>query len=187
MVPPKLEGALCMVKSKVYRELAMLALIVAVVFAFSEGIKVAAGTSTPISVVDGRSMEPTFYDGDIVLVVGVKPSELKVGDVIVYRASNGLIIHRIIGVAVEGGRLFFTTKGDNNPVPDPMPVPEDRVVGRVVGVILPRAGGLLDALIPYKYAIIGVLLALLVAVALWPSKKGRNDGEGGEGQAGPEG
>ena len=54
--------------------------------------------------------------GDLVVLKGVKPSQLKVGDVIVFRARNGEpIIHRLIKINNVSGRLFLQTKGDDNP------------------------------------------------------------------------
>ncbi|MHC1600780.1 MAG: signal peptidase I [Candidatus Nezhaarchaeales archaeon] len=157
--------------AKIRRDIIVLVVIIIAIFAFNEGVKIVVGTDVPLAIVEGNSMIPTFYDGDIIFVVGVKPSDLQVGDVIIYRANDKLIVHRIIDIIIYNGKYFFKTKGDNNLMPDPGLVPEDRVVGRVVGVLLPRVGAIFKLIMPYKYVIVGLLIVLAVAIVLWPSKK----------------
>ncbi|TDA31415.1 MAG: signal peptidase I [Hadesarchaea archaeon] len=80
-----------------------------------------------------------FERGDLVVVKGISsPSELKVGDVVVYRQGSKLRVHRILAV-LENGAIFIT-KGDANSSPDP-PIPFEDVRGKVVGVI-PNLGWL---------------------------------------------
>ncbi len=98
------------------------------------------GVSVPMAVVDGYSMCPSLREGD--LVIGVKPSHIEPGDVIIYRSRTGdkLIIHRVIRVVTVNGKHYYVTKGDNNPAPDYMEfagnlgVPEDRVEAKVLRV-----------------------------------------------------
>lgn len=154
------------------RDIIVILLVVVVVFAFIEGIKIATGTEVPIAIVEGNSMVPTFYDGDIILVVGVKPSDLNVGDVIIYKTYNDrMIVHRIIEVIINDGKYFFKTQGDNNPLPDPGLVSETQVVGRVIGVLIPKVGGIFKFIMPYKYVIVGLLLVLAVILIVLPSNK----------------
>lgn len=97
---------------------------------------------TPIAVVQGQSMLPLLREGDIVLAYRPPPNEIGVGDIIIYQAHGKLIIHRVVGVVSIGGRYFFITQGDNNPLPDylyfdvvdgaPVGVSYDRVMGKVV-------------------------------------------------------
>ncbi|MGC9209888.1 MAG: signal peptidase I [Acidilobus sp.] len=121
-------------------------------------------TSVTVVVVDGRSMLPTLQSGDLVFVVKVPPTSIRVGDVIVYRftgifygipLNNVLIIHRVIYVYYHNGTLCFITKGDNNQLPDPgypsycgyvniggvevSGVPYKFVIGEVVGGKTPLA------------------------------------------------
>ncbi len=90
-----------------------------------------------LAVVEGISMEPLLQTGDVVFVVKTSPSQIKVGDVIVYhRYGGGFIIHRVIEIrriSPTTTGLVFITKGDNNPYPDP-PVPASQVVGKVVSI-----------------------------------------------------
>ncbi|MCS7140141.1 MAG: signal peptidase I [Candidatus Nezhaarchaeota archaeon] len=154
------------------RELVLIIVIIVAIFALNEGIKIVTGSNVPLAIVDGRSMIPTFHEGDVVLVVGVKPSDIRVGDIIVYKVSDKLIIHRVIEISINDGKYFFRTKGDNNPVPDLNLVSEDQVVGRVFGVILPRIGVLISKfLLPYKYIVVALLIALIIIIILWPQRK----------------
>ncbi len=137
------------------------------------GVTVLAHVSMGLTavVVDGRSMLPTLQSGDLVFVVRVPPTQIEVGDVIVYRFTgnfygyylgNVLIIHRVIYIYYHNGTLCFVTKGDNNALPDPgypqycgyvevngtmvSGVPYSLVLGEVVGgerpIAIPYIGSL---------------------------------------------
>lgn len=75
-------------------------------------------TDNPIVYVASGSMYPTLKVGDLLFVRGVKPEELKKGDIIVFIKPVGdgeYIVHRIIYVKKIGDKILVTTKGDNNP------------------------------------------------------------------------
>ena len=56
-----------------------------------------------------------FNKGDIMVLYGTKPKDIKVGDVIVYMADRpDPIIHRVISVRQSDGKYIYTTKGDHN-------------------------------------------------------------------------
>ena len=56
-----------------------------------------------------------FNKGDILFIVGAKPSKLNIGDVIIFDASRANpVIHRIIEINEQGGEYTFSTIGDNN-------------------------------------------------------------------------
>ncbi|MEM1639222.1 MAG: signal peptidase I [Desulfurococcaceae archaeon] len=107
-----------------------------------------------VAVVKGKSMLPLLREGDIVFITRVKPSEINIGDVVVYKTPMGtLIIHRVIGIVVENNKYYYVTKGDNNPAPDFLyfvngkGIPYERIVGKVIelnGVIfkIPYLGNL---------------------------------------------
>ena len=81
------------------------------------------------------SMVPTFSRGAV--VISVKTSEkdlqnLKVGDILHYKAENGEVINRIIDIKEDKeGKRLFQTKGDNNNNPDQNLVKEEQVIGCV--------------------------------------------------------
>lgn len=93
-----------------------------------------------LAAVDGESMLPTVREGDLVILLKVSdPSEIKVGDVVVYRSvGDRLIIHRVIEVLRVGDEYFYVTKGDNNFFPDIgdsiYGVSFSRIVGKVFSI-----------------------------------------------------
>lgn len=55
-----------------------------------------------------------FNKGDIMVLIGKNPKEIKKGDVIVFQAGESYpIIHRVVDINSDG-KIYFTTKGDNN-------------------------------------------------------------------------
>jgi len=93
--------------------------------------------------IEGTSMEPTFGENDVILWVEVNPAELKVGDIIVFYhptlANPPQITHRIIEVRIQDGVYSFRTQGDNMPEPDQHWVPQEKIVGLVIGAIYSAA------------------------------------------------
>lgn len=68
----------------------------------------------PLTVLSG-SMEPTLHTGDIVVAKRIEPADVRIGDVVTYRAPKGrLITHRVRGMHRSGERFVFVTKGDAN-------------------------------------------------------------------------
>ncbi|MFW9923114.1 MAG: signal peptidase I [Candidatus Thorarchaeota archaeon] len=97
----------------------------------------------------------------MLIVKGVDPSEIKVGDVIVFKLINHTdgvdipIVHRVVRVYqnTTTGDYWFSTKGDNPdtnaafvdwPTVQELNIHEDRVIGKIIGRI-PYIGGI------YKY------------------------------------
>ncbi|MEP7082005.1 MAG: signal peptidase I [Chloroflexota bacterium] len=88
----------------------------------------------------GQSMSPAIPMGAAIVVVERPVSELRVGDIVTWRAANGAYVtHRVLQVVEEGGQLFVQTQGDANDSPDPSAVPADAIVG-VVDAWVPAAG-----------------------------------------------
>ncbi len=87
------------------------------------------GGDTSIVVVSGKSMEPTYFGGDLVIARDMDPS---IGDVIIY-APEGLggsqIVHRVIGGNADDG---WQMQGDNNSFIDPFAPRGDEVKGVVL-------------------------------------------------------
>ena len=77
------------------------------------------------------SMEPVYYRGDAIILEKVDPAIIEVGDILVYKASGGIITHRVIEISVDNGKRFFYTKGDNNETADNIRVLESDVKGVV--------------------------------------------------------
>ncbi len=120
------------------------------------------GGHTSMVIVSGESMEPTYFDGDLVIARKMEPS---IGDVIIY-APEGLggsqIVHRIIGGNAEDG---WQLQGDNNDFVDPFEPKGDEVKG-VVLVHYSNFGRVTVLLLnPMVWAF--VLLAAIVLLLWW--------------------
>ena len=80
----------------------------------------------------GRSMYPTIREGEAITVEPILPSEVKVGDIILYRSDDGVIAHRVARIerGENDGRRFILradTWGEYDE-----PVQADQVMGKVV-------------------------------------------------------
>lgn len=81
------------------------------------------------------SMEPELSAGDIIIGEAVEPSDLKTGDVVVYRGEYGqtkgkTITHEIVDIKEENGEVLFITKGTANDIEDP-PVTGNQIISRM--------------------------------------------------------
>lgn len=93
----------------------------------------------PYYVMSG-SMETTIPYGSIVYVKTAEFDEIKPQDIATFYSKKNpknSFTHRIVSKDVENRN--FTTKGDANPVADPIPVGADQLVGKVVFTV-PYAG-----------------------------------------------
>jgi signal peptidase I len=82
----------------------------------------------------GRSMLPTIWAGDTLVVESVVPSQVQIGEVVVVGRHGSLCAHRVIGMEADAETPRWITQGDALPVPDP-PVSENELMGRVSYVI----------------------------------------------------
>jgi signal peptidase I len=87
-------------------------------------------------VTDGVSMNPVYYQGDLVLVI--KENSYQVGQIAAYHGSSPgqRVLHRIIGGDSATG---FVLKGDNNESIDPLKPTSDKLIGRAV-LHIPKGG-----------------------------------------------
>ena len=78
---------------------------------------------------DFKSFRNGFNKGDIMVLKGVEPKDIKTADVVVYEnpAYRNPIIHRIVEINQEDGKYYFIAKGDNNFSPDNYPVTEKQI------------------------------------------------------------
>jgi hypothetical protein len=81
----------------------------------------------------GHSMHPSIQDGEAVTVAPVLVSEVRRGDVILYRAERGLTAHRVLKLMGEAHARIFITRGDAATSCD-APVSASQVMGRVICV-----------------------------------------------------
>jgi signal peptidase I len=75
-----------------------------------------------------------FNQGDIMVLFGGNPENIKTGNVIVYEAHPDYppIIHRVTSEEQEDKTTYFQTKGDHNIIPDREKIPEEKFLGRAV-------------------------------------------------------
>ena len=79
--------------------------------------------------VDGCSMLPAVWPGDLVTVERDNFSNIRPGQIVLHRKQQKLTIHRVTRVASD----YLITRGDSLPCDDP-PVQASEIVGRVVRV-----------------------------------------------------
>ena len=96
----------------------------------------------PVAIMS-NSMATLIKRGDAVIVEKLNKEEIKylqVNDIIEYKLSGTIIVHRIIEIEKDNeGNLLFTTKGDNNQRKDEKKVSEEQVVGKVY-LKIPKVG-----------------------------------------------
>ncbi|HLS03592.1 MAG TPA: signal peptidase I [Actinomycetales bacterium] len=95
------------------------------------------GGATTIIIVSGSSMEPTYFENDVVVLR--KAAQYDVGDVIAYKPFHGIkasVIHRIAAID-EAGEM--TLRGDNNTFDDPFYPDYEDIQGRALFSI-PKIG-----------------------------------------------
>ena len=91
------------------------------------------------------SMLPTIKVYDVVVNLRIDdPVKLKEGDVITFISQSKInygetITHRINKITYNNGSYYFTTKGDNNLVPDDSPVEFNNIIGKVI-LKIPQLG-----------------------------------------------
>lgn len=122
-------------------------------------ICLAWNTNTPLTVVEGGSMEPTLYQGDLLFVK--KPRNLgeiqngshtaRTGDILIFQNPDQgfLVVHRVIDKKYSNSsgewKWYFNTWGDTDPFPDDEDLyglggagfylPEDYIKGIMIGRI----------------------------------------------------
>jgi signal peptidase I len=135
---------------------------------------VSLGGSSRLIVVQGRSMEPTYHLGDLVLVRS-NPSP-DIGDVVLFEIGEGrpgagsLVIHRVVGRADDGS---YVTEGDNRETVDDFGTTEDDILGSpVIGI--PRGGRLIG--LASRPTTVGAAAGALAMLSMWPrTKRSRRD------------
>lgn len=141
-------------------------------------------------------MVPTLNVGDLILVQGgFNPYEINAqynnGDIIVFHnyllggpllfpelQPEDLIVHRAVGKTENSSSFwFFTTKGDHNSVEDHIKVPENYVLGKVLGLI-PYVGNIpLFIRTTIGKLVIIIFFAIILSLQLLLGNTGRNKAE----------
>ena len=157
-------------------------------------LKAALKTTIPIAPVPTGSMEPTIHVGSLLILQGVKPEDVNVGDIVVYKLPYAQkhtilfifseykpapIVHRVIAKVCDDGECYFLTKGDANQLPDQNPLDVDTwlrgedIIGKVV-LIIPYIGYFyIWAKTPVGIVIIVALIVYLAASCVFTDTKGK--------------
>ena len=169
-----------------YRDLIVAGIVIGGLFiAFNFVLPAYLNTPTPIAYISSGSMEPTYYTGDLVIIRGVKGSDINVGDVIVFKPEgfNEYILHRVAAKKFENGKYYFLTKGDNpntNRYIDTAWgwVSEDRVYGKVI-YRLPYLGYIFMFLASLAGKVFIVILALIILLSDIGEENSNKEGSSG--------
>jgi signal peptidase len=112
---------------------ALVALFTLVLVGFSTGL-----FGVDPSLIGSGSMVPNLRVGDIVVAREVPIETVRTGDVITFYQDGITIVHRVIDIQNDAGKIIFTTKGDANDSADPL-VLEEFYKGKVIFTI-PKIG-----------------------------------------------
>ncbi|MGN6302560.1 MAG: signal peptidase I [Angustibacter sp.] len=107
------------------------------------------------------SMTPTYPTGSLLLDAPARPGLPRVGQVITFRTSDGLVTHRVHELTPAG----IKTKGDANESPDPWTLPQRNVEGAVVGGI--PYGGYLLVFLQQPTGVPSLMVLTLSIVLAW--------------------
>jgi signal peptidase len=120
-------------------------------------------------VIVSQSMVPTININDAIIVKRENDQAYHVGDIISFYSTeydhNGMVVtHRIVDKnTVSVNESNYTTKGDNNPIPDRKGVKTENVYGKVL-FILPRLGYVQSFLSNSSNFIICIMIPIVIVV-----------------------
>lgn len=112
----------------------------------------------PLVVLTG-SMEPTYKIGSIIYYHKIPEEELKVGDPITFKLSNGTVVTHRINDIIDNE---YQTKGDANDTPDTLKIKYNNILGRVSRVAIPFIGYGFAFVQSHKF-LIGLAIFILVS------------------------
>ena len=153
------------------------------VIAIYLALQTALATTSPFLAVASGSMRPALETGDLVIIQGVPATSIHQGDIIAFESppeygrENATriwpftlyTVHRVVKIqSSANGTILFTTKGDDNEIIDPRPVPDHRVQGNVIYRIPYLGYFVLDPTIT-----IAVVIIVMIIIFIWPEKKRR--------------
>ncbi|MBL4937496.1 signal peptidase I [Clostridium sp. YIM B02515] len=132
----------------------------------------------PMTILTG-SMAPKINPGDVIIDKSIKAEDIKVGDVITYKANeNMLVTHRVIGIFLQNGKNVYKAKGDANDTDDGKLIEPEQVVGKVsfripYGGYISRFAGSVYGFILLILIPTGLLICEQMKTILSEQKKGK--------------
>ena len=105
-----------------------------VVWTGTAGILLLISGLLPLCIVGvaSESMSPKIDKGDAVVYKKIKnDSDIKVGDILVFKQGDKTIIHRLVEKKIEDNTIYYVTKGDANNTSDGKEI----TIGDIKGVV----------------------------------------------------
>ena len=159
-----------------------------VLFLLFVGVGPHTGRYRTVTVLTG-SMTPGMPPGSMAVVVPIKPSAIRLGDVLTFEAplaDRPVVTHRVVEVVEHGAHPVIRTKGDANATPDPWTA---RLAGTTAWrrvAVIPRAGSAIHSLrSPLIHRVTVYLVPALLAIALLAGIWSRDDGADDQGSDAP--
>lgn len=88
------------------------------------------------SFTDTNSMDPLLDANTNAIEIKPQfPTDIQAGDIISYRLGEVSVTHRVIGINSDKEGIYYTVKGDNNPIKDSEKVRFEQVEGIVVAIV----------------------------------------------------
>jgi len=174
-------------KRELIETVALILIAVVGSYAIFIGLGIGLGTypESPLRAVSSGSMRPAYNVGDLLVLQNIPSDKLQVDDVIVFEVSTRSydIVHRIIEIQYrsQDGKLYFRTKGDNNPSADYWRgtecwfgmIPQENVIGKVIFSV-PLIGYFSLAISENPYGILvigaGIILIILISIPFGETK-----------------
>jgi signal peptidase len=124
-------------KKIITKSIFLILIIWTTVYGVIFGLRFILQTDYPVAVVEGKSMEKTLFDGDLIIIQGtINKSNIEPDtNIIVFHNPadwNHLIVHRVIDRIKLNENIYFKTMGDNNQIPDQFYVPVKNIEGVVI-------------------------------------------------------
>lgn len=114
----------------------------------------------------GFSMWPFLRAGEKLIVKRTPPENLRAGDIIIYRANNQLVCHRLIRRVKEGERYLLYARADSS-VSRPETVTEEMFLGQAISII---KNGKIINLKRMKWQLINRLIVLVAPFLSWGAR-----------------
>ena len=116
-------------RSFIFNLIIYIAIVGGVVIGFPRVLSWYLDTPYPMAAITSGSMWPALKEGSLVFIKSVDKSEIKVGDIVVYKNDKGFTIHRV----AELRENDLTTKGDANFQKD-APAKYEDIIGKTLTV-----------------------------------------------------
>ena len=112
----------------------MMLMVITIILLVAIGINVLGSCRFKYAMIaiGSNSMNPVFYRGDAIIFENTNDVDrFNVGDILVFKKDDKMVVHRIIDIKnIEGEKIFYT-KGDNNLSKDEGFIDDTNIIGRV--------------------------------------------------------